>query len=172
MFMSSLVIFTEQSGVLLRQLRPEHAVAYFDTVDANREHLSQFGNETAAKYPTLETVEDSIVKPTDKDKLRFGIWAAGVFVGSINAEPMLNGRNPDADRAEMGYWLDRRHTGHGYVTTALKAISSYAADHIGRPFARVMEGNEKSVAVLERAGFTHTYDKDQWRYFELLEVVS
>lgn len=170
--MSSLVLFTEQSSVIVRQLRPEHAAAYFEAVDANREHLSQFGDDTAAKYPDLESVEDSIIHPSNPNKLRFGIWAARVFVGSINARPRTDGAHPDMSKAEIGYWLDSRHTGHGYATTALRAVSSYAADHIGRPYAWVTEGNDKSVAVLERAGFTHTRDSGDRHIFELLDATK
>lgn len=168
--MSSLVIFTEQSPVLLRQLRPEHALDYFEAVDANREHLSQFDDDTATKYPDLESVKASIDKPYDRDKLRFGIWASNIFVGSINVRPVINGRDPSNSRAEIGYWLDSRYTGQGYATIALRAVSSYAAHHIGKPCAQVTKGNEASIAVLERAGFTHIRDYDDKHIYQLLET--
>lgn len=170
--MSSLALFTERPPVIVRQLKLEHASAYFDAVDANREHLSQFGDDTAAKYPNLKSVENSITHPLDPRKLRFGIWVAGVFAGGINARPLVDGQDPGIDKAEVGYWLDSRHTGRGYATIALRAVSSYAADHIGRPYAWVADGNDKSVAVLERAGFTHIRDSGDRHIFELLDTVE
>lgn len=146
-----LELSTEQETITLRQLAPEDAAAYFDAVDANRDHLSQFGDETADKYPTLASVEDSIANPNNPDKLRMGIWEGGTFVGSINLTP-----SDDGSDAEVGYWLDKRYTGNGYATVATKALAGYAKNKFRRVHAEVVEGNEASIGVLERAGFHET----------------
>ena len=143
---NSLVLPTERADVLLRQLTPEDAPAYFAAVDANRQHLNQFGDITAANYPDLQSVEDSIRNPKNPNKLRLGIWHEDTFAGSVNL-------TPGEDGAEIGYWLDSRYTGRGYATLAAKALAEYAKERYPKVHAVVTEGNEASTRVLERAGF-------------------
>jgi hypothetical protein len=50
-------------GVVLRQLIPEDSQPYFDLIEYDRAHLSQFDDDTAAKYKTVEDVLESIVNP-------------------------------------------------------------------------------------------------------------
>jgi len=158
-----LVLPTEQEAVVLRQLTIEDAPAYFNAVDANREHLSQFGDTTAQKYPTLESVQESILNPTNPDKLRLGIWDEDTFVGSINLTP-----EEDGSEAEIGYWLDARHTGKGYATVATRALANYAKNKFPKVRAEVAEGNEASVRVLERVGFEQTAQRAGKLVFELV----
>jgi len=155
-----LIVPTEREQLVLKQLTVEDAPSYFGAVDASREHLSQFGDETATKYPNLESVEESLKNPPDPSKLRFGIWDNDIFVGSINLKP-------DTEGTEIGYWLDSRHVGHGYATFALKTIAHYATQRFGKPHAWVTKGNDKSVAVMKRAGFVHTNTHDNKLIFEL-----
>ena len=158
-----LVIPTEKDPVILRQLTIEDAPAYFEAVDANRNHLSQFGDETAAKYPNLESVEESFLNPSNPAKLRLGIWDSNTFVGSANLTPGEDGKS-----AEIGYWLDDRHTGKGYATVATRALAAHARQQrFHRVFANVTVGNEASASVLKRAGFVQTAQRAGSLAFEL-----
>ncbi len=146
-----LALQTEQEPVVLRQLTVEDASAYFAAVDANRDHLSQFGDKTATKYPDLQSVVSSIANPSNPNKIRMGIWDGSTFVGSANLTP-----DEDGQATELGYWLDARHTGKGYATLATTALSKYAASRFHRVYAEVVEGNEASSRVLVRSGFEQT----------------
>src|SRR5437868_14428116 len=74
--------------VILRQYSPADAQEGFSLIDRNRDHLSQFGDETASKYPTLESFQESILHPKNPRRLRFGIRnKEGLLVGSINLTP-------------------------------------------------------------------------------------
>lgn len=158
-----ILIPTESASVVLRQLTPADAPAYFDAVDNNRDHLSQFGDTTATKYPDPASVERSIASPDNPNKLRFGIWDGDAFVGSINLTP-----EEDSSAAEIGYWLDRRHTGQGYATVATRALAAYARERYPRVYAEVVDGNAKSADVLRRAGFAQASKKTGKLIFELL----
>ena len=157
-----LVLPTERETVKLRQLAIEDAPAYFEAVDVSREHLSQFGDVTAFIYPDLQAVKTSLTDPSNPSRLRMGIWAAETFVGSINL-------TPDEEGAEIGYWLDSRHTGHGYATLATKALSAYAAKRYSNVHAEVVKGNDESKRVLERAGFKQLTEYAGSLLFELAE---
>lgn len=146
---------TENPNVTLRQLATEaDDTAYFEAVDANRDHLSQFGDETAAKYQTVEDVRESRMHAGNK--LRLGIWDQDTFVGFIRLVPQ-------GSRAEIGYWLDGRHTGHGYATIATRALAGYGLERFPRLHADVIKGNEASAQVLTRAGFAQQESEaDRW----------
>lgn len=168
LYMSApITLSTEREGLTLRQLTIEDAPAYFEAIDANREHLSQFGDETADKYPDLEAVEQSILEPKNPDKVRLGIWDDETFVGSINLTP-----DEDGKAAEVGYWLDGRHTGHGYATLATTALSKYAAPKFQRLYAEVVDGNEASARVLERSGYQQTAREAGRLVFELANMTG
>ncbi len=147
----ALTLPTDQQTVILRQLTIEDAEAYFDSVEASREHLAMFSDETNVNYPDLDSVRSSIADPKNPDRKRFGIWDSDTFVGTINITPKDEG-------AEIGYWLDARHTGRGYATLATGALAKWGVQDMGqdRVYAEVVEDNGASIRVLERAGFHKT----------------
>jgi [ribosomal protein S5]-alanine N-acetyltransferase len=59
--------------------------------------------------------------------------------------------------AEMGYWLGREHWGKGVMSAAVHAMVPYGFQVFGlqRQWAGVIEGNDPSIRVLEKAGFVH-----------------
>ena len=78
-------IHSPDGDLTLRQFTPSDAQELFGLIDSNREYLSQFGEPTSHKYPTVESVLDSIQTPRNPNKLRFGMRDnKGKLVGSIN----------------------------------------------------------------------------------------
>jgi len=157
----AIIIPTERERLFLRQLATNADDAtYFQAVDANRSHLSHFGDVTSAKYPDLESVRKARLHPENPNRLRFGIYnndmadldegLSGIdeFVGSINL-------TPNGNSTEIGYWIDRFNARRGFATLATRALVKYAKQQ-GYPniFAEVAEGNYSSARVLHRTGFT------------------
>jgi len=66
-------------------------------------------------------------------------------------------KSSDLNRAEIGYWADENY--RGFMTNAVNELSLLAkeAGYI-RLFAGVLARNNRSVAVLERAGFKKIKD--------------
>jgi RimJ/RimL family protein N-acetyltransferase len=62
----------------------------------------------------------------------------------------------DADRVELGYWLDHDVTGQRLATEATAALLDVAEalPHVGRAEIRCETGNEPSRRVPMRLGFT------------------
>lgn len=157
------VLATEFPTVVLRELTTQQdAVAYRMAIESNVAHLSQFGDETAAKYPTLASVENSIFNPPNPTKLRLGIWSVTSFLGTVNMTP-----NEDGSEAEVGYWLDARRQGRGYATVAVKSLAAYANQRFDRVYAHVHPDNDRSAAVLTRAGFEPADQEGDNVVFEL-----
>ena len=76
----------------------------------------------------------------------------GEFVGSTG----LHRIKWEVPRFEIGYWVDTRWSGKGYVTEMVKGLSTFCFDtlHARRVEIRCDRKNLKSAAVAERAGFT------------------
>lgn len=165
-----LTLPTERENIALRQLTIADAPVYFEAVRANKEHLSQFGDDTYKKYPTLESVEESIIHPKDPNKIRMGIWDDGLFVGTVNLTP-----DEDGKAAEIGYWTDGRRLRKGYASLAARALSQYGLERFGKVYAKVTteetetgeRANEKSVGVLEKVGFKQIAKETGRLIFEL-----
>jgi len=139
----------------LNQFGSEDAQEIFDLIDTSRPHLSQHEDVTASKYPDKESVLQSITEPKNPNKLRFAVRnEAGTLVGSINLTP--DDENPT--KAEIGYYLGVEHTGHGYMTEALRLLTEYAFNKLGyvELFGDVHPDNNASARVLEKAGYSHS----------------
>ncbi|MBI2171696.1 MAG: GNAT family N-acetyltransferase [Chloroflexi bacterium] len=83
----------------------------------------------------------------------FAIATAEEAIGGIGYHMQGDVRRRSA---EIGYWLGEPFWGRGIMTTAVKALSTYAMERHGlvRLYAHVFEWNLASAAVLEKAGFT------------------
>ena len=148
-------IVSTDGEIILRQFSPADAKEIFELIDSSRDHLSQFGEDTAQKYPTYESVLDSIVSQPNPNRMRLAIRnKEGVFAGSINLTPDED--NPK--RGEIGYYLGEKFIGKGYATRALQAITDFAFAKLGYNtlYGNVGERNNASIAVLKRVGYLET----------------
>lgn len=156
-----IILTTPDDTVQLRQLIPDDAEPYFALVEYDRAHLSQHGDTTAQKYQTVEDVTDSIVHPSNPQKYRFGIWDGDTMVGSDNLTPT------DDNRAELGSWVGKQHTGNRYAARARVMLVDFAFGTLGldEVFCSVTVGNEPSRRSVEGSGFALREEKDgQWVY--------
>ncbi|MFO0887036.1 MAG: GNAT family protein [Candidatus Saccharimonadales bacterium] len=149
--------------IVLRQLTVEDAQTYFDLIDHDREHYSQFDDVTAKKYQVVGDVEDSIINQKP-NKYRFGIWDGDVMVGSNNLTVLEDGS------AEIGYWVGSQYTGQGYASRALSPLVGFAFNDLGlhEVFTNIVVGNEASRKTVENAGFEFRgIDEGCWVHFML-----
>lgn len=156
-------------GVYLTRFTVGDAQEIFDLINASRDHLSQLGDGTAAKYPDVASVLESITHPKNPDKLRFAIRREdGVMVGSINLTPDI--KNPA--RAEIGYYLGFQHTRQGHMLEAVKLLTDCAFDQLDyrEVYGVVNSKNLVSSRVLRRAGYVRTNaNRLHWTWVRLAE---
>ncbi|MBX3569946.1 MAG: GNAT family N-acetyltransferase [Rhizobiaceae bacterium] len=76
-----------------------------------------------------------------------GRLAGGITFGNI--------RYGVSQSAQVGYWIGEPFAGKGYMPEALKLLCRYGFDTLGlhRIEAACIPGNNRSVRVLEKAGF-------------------
>lgn len=77
---------------------------------------------------------------------------SGALLGGININNVCRGA---AQYATLGYWLDEREQGKGYMIEALRLVIGYGFSHLQlhRFNAGCLAGNERSARLLERLGF-------------------
>jgi RimJ/RimL family protein N-acetyltransferase len=140
--------------------------AYFEAVEEDRAHLSQFGETTAKYYKTLQDVRER--RMIISNKIRLGIWDSESFKGTVNAQP-----NEDKSEVEVGYWLRASAVGNGYATLAVKALTDHLTPRFDRVFAEVHMENEPSIKVMRRAGYAEVgrVDRD-WGNAIIFEPVK
>lgn len=158
-------ILVRSTGIKLKQFSIGDSEAVFKLIDRNRSHLSQFGDTTAEKYKTIESVEESISNPKNPDRLRFGIWDNGVLVGSVNLTPDDN----DKTKGEIGYYLGSEFTGKGHMIKAVTNLTEFAFKNLGYKeiYGKVHKDNIGSQKVLLKSGFIENGSVDGDLIFNL-----
>ena len=75
------------------------------------------------------------------------------LVGGIT---LSNVRRGVTQSCSLGYWMGERYAGRGYMGEAVRAVIPFVFDHLRlhRLEAASMPSNARSLALLEKAGFT------------------
>lgn len=111
----------------------------------------------AKEMPELQTTEENlreaIAKFITREDLRLHLFLkeTGEFVGSSG----LHRIDWSIPKFEIGYWIDTKFEGQGYMTEAVERITQFAFDELGarRVEIRCDEENVKSRKVAERLSF-------------------
>ncbi|MDQ0256869.1 RimJ/RimL family protein N-acetyltransferase [Evansella vedderi] len=111
----------------------------------------------AQKEQTVEEVEanirDAHIKFLKREDLRFHIFhkETGEVIGCSG----LHRIDWDVPKFEIGYWVNSRFSGRGYITEAVRRISDFAFDDLKarRVEIRCDATNTRSRAVAERLGY-------------------
>ena len=155
------IIIPVTEEITLKKLIPEDSVNYFDLLDKNRDHLSQYGDITANKYPNEESVFQSIINPINPRKIRFGIWVNDTFVGMVGLTPLQH------RSCETGGWTGKEFCRKGYGVITRTALAKYAIEKLGykRVIAKTHPKNAPSQGMLIKAGYRRTYRAKEFYYF-------
>jgi RimJ/RimL family protein N-acetyltransferase len=140
---------TADGRLKMLQFSVVDAENWFAVIDRNREHFSQYGDETSNKYPTLASVLVSILTPNIPNRLRFGIWVGHTLTGSINLTPVMRGM------ASVGYLVGKEYCGQHIASDALYATIAYARKEKSWTtlIATTHKDNKVSQRILKHAGF-------------------
>ncbi|WP_182200329.1 GNAT family N-acetyltransferase [Paraliobacillus salinarum] len=146
--------------IYIRQLQKDDATALLEINKENREIFNRYSPvDKEDAFFTLESHEEMIeVQQQDWSEDRqygFGIFIneTDQLVGTVNL--FFVERNV-GDKCMIGYSLDYRYTGQGYMTEAVHLAVIFAFQEAGfhRIEAGVMPRNTGSIHVLENCGFT------------------
>jgi [ribosomal protein S5]-alanine N-acetyltransferase len=79
----------------------------------------------------------------------FGLFVDNALAGEVNVNNVVRGA---MQSGTIGYWIDQRHAGHGYVAEGVVAIARYAFDelHLHRLEICIVPRNTNSRRVMEK----------------------
>ncbi|KMP35583.1 acetyltransferase [Bacillus cereus] len=146
--------YTER--LFIRMPKPGDGKAVYDAIQASMKELKPW-MVFAQKEQTKEEVEVSIRKShiqfLQREDLRLLVFSkeTGEFIASAG----LHRINWDIPQFEIGYWIDSRFSGKGYMVEAAKGITDYAFSELkaNRVEIRCDSLNKKSRAIPEKLGF-------------------
>ncbi|WEK56016.1 MAG: GNAT family N-acetyltransferase [Candidatus Cohnella colombiensis] len=144
------------SRLHIRIPRPGDGEAVFESIQASLNELKQW-MPFAHEEQTVEKVEANLrnahAQFHTREDLRLLLFrkADNVYIGSSGLHRM----NWEVRKFEIGYWIDTRYSGQGYMTEAVEGISDFAFKvlHARRVEIRCDTLNMKSKAIPERLGF-------------------
>ncbi|TLS52230.1 GNAT family N-acetyltransferase [Paenibacillus antri] len=140
----------------LRPLQEDEAELSLDFAVRNRSFLQPWEPVRNTLYYTLETHRDALIDEAAQRRegraLRLWLFERGRAIGNATLSNIVGGC---FQSCHLGYKMDERETGKGYMTEAVEAIVRVAFDTLSlhRIEANVMPRNAASLRVVEKLGF-------------------
>lgn len=143
--------------LLIRKPLPGDGKNVYEAIQASLNELKPwmpFAHMNQTVQDVEANIRDSIAKFITREDLRLHLFnkETGEFIGSSG----LHRINWDIPKFEIGYWIDTRFTGKGYITESTEAITKFAFTELNakRVEIRCDSRNTKSRAIPEKLGFT------------------
>nr|WP_138206446.1 GNAT family protein [Haloimpatiens lingqiaonensis] len=140
----------------LKVLTPEDAEDVLDYYIRNREHLMPFEPSRDESFYSLQYQKRSLIESyknyLNGIEIEFGVYEEQKFIGIIKVSNIIYGVFKNAF---VGYSMDEKHQGKGYMKDALRLVVNYCFEEMGlhRLEASTLVDNEKSQSVLKACGF-------------------
>jgi ribosomal-protein-alanine N-acetyltransferase len=143
--------------LLLRPLVAADFPAWQEVRRRNVEWLTKWEPQRVVGQPDVVEDRDAFaVRCSARQRERqlgtaygFGIFVDGNFAGEINLSAVQRG---PFQSAYVGYWIDEKHAGQGYVPEALVVIFRFAFEelHLHRVQMAIIPRNHPSRRVVEK----------------------
>ncbi|HWI61083.1 MAG TPA: GNAT family protein [Symbiobacteriaceae bacterium] len=142
--------------VVVRCYRPEDAQAFYEAADESRAHLNPYES-----WVNDYTSVDQAIIHVNRCRARWIVrqeFAAGIFdkqTGRFLGAAGIHGVDWERRVFEIGYWVRATEQGKGYITEAVRLLTTLAFERFGarRVEMRMNSRNERSWRVPERLGF-------------------
>lgn len=171
-------------NIELKVLSPEDADKVLDFYYRNKDYLVPFEPARSEKFYTIESQQKTLMEQYSQylngTNVPFGIFKEDRLIGKIQLSNIVMGafRN-----AFIGYSMDEKEQGKGYMKEAVKLVSEYAFEdlELHRLEAATLLDNVKSQKVLLGSGFKelgkcekYLYINGAWRdhfvFYKIKEV--
>jgi ribosomal-protein-serine acetyltransferase len=132
---------------------PHYAEALYALVDRNRAYLREWlpwlDNTTQPK-DVQEFIKSALIQMADGRGLACLILFHDTIVGVVSYNPI----DASTRTGQIGYWLDRDHSGQGIMTKCVATLIEIGFDELGlsKVEIRCALGNTKSRSIPERLG--------------------
>jgi RimJ/RimL family protein N-acetyltransferase len=155
-----LIDFTEEiytERLFIRKPMPGDGKMVYKAMQASLHELKPWmpwANREQTEEEVEANMRDAHAKFLTREDLRLHIFnrESGQFIGGTGLHRM----NWDVPKFEIGYWIDTRHSGKGYMTESTQAITEFAFSELNarRVEIRCDSKNSKSRAIPEKLGFS------------------
>jgi ribosomal-protein-alanine N-acetyltransferase len=145
--------------VLLRPLVASDFSAWREVRRRNADWLTKWEAQRVHGQPDVVEDRDAFaVRCSARQRERqlgtgygFGIFVDGDFAGEINLSAVQRG---PFQSAYVGYWIDEKHAGNGYMPESLIVLSQFAFDelHLHRIQISIIPRNSASRRVVDKLG--------------------
>jgi RimJ/RimL family protein N-acetyltransferase len=150
--------FLETERLILRPYRAGDGPAYFDVCLRNKNHLVPF--EIGNPALNIQTIEDAeiLVREFGAGWVSRNVFFLGGWLRSTNefvVQIYIGVVSWELPEFEIGYFVDCRHEGKGYVTEAVRATQNFCFTSLTAHRLRLgcNDTNDRSRKVAERCGF-------------------
>ena len=160
-------------GIKIQGLTPGDAEEVLEYYLRNREFLRCFEPVRDESFYTLDsqrrTLTESYKQFLNGSGVNFGIYKNNKLIGKIRISNIVMGVFKNAF---IGYSMDEKEQGKGYMKEAVKLVVEYAFEELDlhRIEATTLIDNEKSQRVLKNCGFKelgisekYLYINGEWR---------
>lgn len=157
----------------LKVLTPEDAEEVLNYYERNKTYLEPFEPSRNNEFYTIEGqregLSDSYKQYLNGTSVNFGIYEKNSIIGKIQLTNIVRGVFKNSF---VGYSIDEKEQGKGYMKEALQLVLEYAFDdmELHRVEATTLVDNEKSQRVLKKCGFKeigvsqkYLYINGKWR---------
>lgn len=143
--------------LLIRMPMPGDGKQMYEAINASITDLKPwlpFAHMNQTEEDVEVNIREAHLKFLKREDLRLLVFLKET--GKLIASSGLHRIDWEIPKFEIGYWLDSRYTGKGYMTEAVQGITDFAANELKarRIEIRCDTRNVKSAAIPERLGFT------------------
>jgi len=112
-----------------------------------------FANDEQSPEKSEENIRHTVAEFIKREDLRLLVFLKNT--DTLIASSGLHGVDWSVPKFEIGYWIDTRYSGNGYMTEAVKRIARFAFEdlHANRVEIRCDSQNERSRRIPDRLGF-------------------
>ncbi len=143
--------------VVVRPYTDADAPALWEATDESRDHLQPWLPWVKSSTEPVESL--SYVRACQAHFLLREDFPLGVFLrdGRFLGGTGLHLRDKEVPEFEIGYWVRSDAEGQGYVTEAVRLVTTCAFEQLGaqRLLIRCDAANERSRRVAERCGYVY-----------------
>lgn len=143
--------------LIIRMPRPGDGKVVYAAIKASKNELQPwmpFAQKEQSEEDVELNIRSSYISFLNREDLRLLVFLkdTGEFVASSG----LHRINWSIPKFEIGYWIDSRYSGKGYMTEAVKGIADFAFSQLNakRLEIRCDAKNTKSRAIPEKLGFS------------------
>ncbi|WP_409273876.1 GNAT family N-acetyltransferase [Neobacillus sp. SCS-31] len=146
----------ETKRLLIRLPKPGDGKAVFEAIKASVQELKPwmpFAKIEQTEEDVEANIREAYAKFIKREDLRLLVFdkQSGALIGSSG----LHRIDWSVPKFEIGYWIDSRYSGNGFMTEAVQGIVDFAISQLSakRIEIRCDSRNVKSRAIPERLGF-------------------